>query len=33
MLKVIYELFDDKINRYCLENKISRKPKIKSILI
>jgi len=33
MLKVIYELFDDKINKYCLENKIPRKPKIKSVLI
>ena len=32
MLKIIYELFDDKIIRYCLENKISRTPKIKSIL-
>ena len=32
MLKVIYELFDDKINKYCLENKIPRKPKIKSVL-
>ena len=32
MLKIIYELFDDKIIKYCLENKISRTPKIKSIL-
>jgi len=32
MLKVIYELIDDKIISFYLENKISRTPKIKSNL-
>ena len=32
MLKVIYELFDDRINQYCIENKLMRKPKVISIL-
>lgn len=32
-LKVIYDLFDDKINKYCIENNlIERKPKLLSIL-
>ena len=32
-LKTIYQVYDDKINKYCLENKKIIKPKIKSILI
>tara|TARA_B100001964_G_C14207248_1_gene588735 strand:+ start:1034 stop:1843 length:810 start_codon:yes stop_codon:yes gene_type:complete len=31
-LKVIYELFEDKINEYCLENKKLKKPKLISLL-
>ena len=33
LLNVIYNVFEDKINKYCLENKKIIKPKIKSILI
>ena len=32
-LKIIYKVYEDKINQYCLENKKIIKPKIKSILI
>ena len=32
-LKTIYQVYDDKINKYCLENKKIIKPEIKSILI
>ncbi len=32
-LKLIYELFDDKINEYCIKNKKIKYPKLKSILI
>ena len=32
LLEVIYNQFDDKINRYCLENKKLRKPKLIRIL-
>ncbi len=32
-LKVIYELFDDKVNKYCIENRIiDRKPKLISLI-
>ena len=31
-LKVIYEVFNDKINKYCIENKKLRVPKLLSIL-
>tara|TARA_Y100001970_G_scaffold75620_1_gene95814 strand:- start:5940 stop:6746 length:807 start_codon:yes stop_codon:yes gene_type:complete len=31
-LKVIYELFEDKINKYCIENKKIKKPKLVSAL-
>ena len=32
MLKMIYELFDDKINKYCIENRSLKNVKIKSII-
>jgi methionyl-tRNA formyltransferase len=32
MLKIIYELFEDKINKYCIENRSTKKIKINSIL-
>ncbi len=32
-LKLIYKVYNDKINKYCFENKKIKKPKIKSILI
>ena len=31
MLKLVYELFDDKINKYCIENRSIKKVKLKSI--
>ncbi len=31
-LKIIYKIYDDKINKYCLENKKIVKPKLRSIL-
>ena len=32
-LKIIYELFDDKVNKYCIENNlIDRKPKLISLM-
>jgi folate-dependent phosphoribosylglycinamide formyltransferase PurN len=32
LLKVIYDLFEDKINKYCLENREIKKPKLVTIL-
>ena len=32
-LKLIYKIYEDKINKYCVENKKIIKPKIKSILV
>ena len=32
VLKIIYKIYEDKINKYCMENKKIIKPKIKSIL-
>ena len=32
-LKIIYKVYEDKINKYCIENKKIINPKIKSILI
>ena len=32
-LKLIYKVYNDKINKYCIENKKIKKQKIKSILI
>ena len=32
LLEVIYNQFEDKINKYCLENKKLRKPKLISSL-
>tara|TARA_Y100000588_G_C14223920_1_gene912247 strand:+ start:673 stop:1485 length:813 start_codon:yes stop_codon:yes gene_type:complete len=32
-LKVIYDLFNDKINQYCIKNKKIKYPKLKSILL
>ena len=31
-LKMVYKIYEDKINKYCIENKKIIKPKIKSIL-
>tara|TARA_B110000967_G_scaffold209643_1_gene266798 strand:- start:2090 stop:2890 length:801 start_codon:yes stop_codon:yes gene_type:complete len=33
LLNTVYNVFEDKINKYCLENKKIIKPKLKSILI
>ena len=33
LLKVIYEKFEDRINKFCIENKTLRKPKIQSVLV
>tara|TARA_B100000989_G_scaffold233756_1_gene180572 strand:- start:3611 stop:4429 length:819 start_codon:yes stop_codon:yes gene_type:complete len=32
-LKLIYKVYEDKINKYCVENKTIIKPKIKSVLV
>ena len=32
MLKIIYNLFDDQINRFCMKNRILRKPILRTIL-
>ena len=32
-LKIIYDVYEDKINKYCLENKKIIKPIVKSILV
>ena len=32
MLKIVYELYEDKINKYCLDNNLCREVSIKTIL-
>ena len=32
MLKIVYEFFNDRINKYCIDNNLSRKVKTQSIL-
>ncbi len=33
LLKLIYEKFEDKVNKFCIKNKSLRKPKLQSVLI